>query len=350
MKENENEKSHRNNHELQHGRLHRGWHDDRWGGIMTNAQVQIETVDVPEGLLNWYGEPPTPETVHLYLDPEANDGEGLLSCEADSGHGGMSASVWHGRMRRFVVPLLSAHGANALMASREVQALAARIVAGYSHDHDGSNHVGMVDEDAADAEEALHYFCRDWDRGMLDVGDVKNPIVTLTPDNMGDCDEGDFNSYISYVDRHIDDLCGFAVEIESLRFGEGGDDNTVTRATDEQEATIHQVLADLWGNWCEAGTTFADLQRRCQGGIVRNDRGNGSAGAVYLGERIDDNDTLDQSITFVREDEDPDAWRLAREAFADLGFEGEPEFVAVGENLFHGGNANASSHQAVYCA
>jgi len=136
---------------------------------MTDAQIQFETVDVPEELLEWHDGQLQPETVHLYLDPEANDDEGRLSCASDSGHGGTPANVWHGRMRRFVVPLLSAHGANALMASAEVQALAARIVAGYSCDWDGSNNVGELDDDATKAEEELDRFCAEFDGERLDV-------------------------------------------------------------------------------------------------------------------------------------------------------------------------------------
>ena len=119
----------------------------------TAQPIAFDALGEPEELLTWYPHQLQPETVHLYLDPEANDGAGRLLCEADSGGGGTPSNVWHGLVRRFALPLLSANGANALMRSNEVQALAARIVAGYSHAWDGSNHVGRLPADAVFRDE-----------------------------------------------------------------------------------------------------------------------------------------------------------------------------------------------------
>jgi len=171
------------------------------------TQIQIETVDDPAELLEWQDGQLQPETVYLYLDPEANDDEGRLSCASDSGQCGTPSNVWHGRMRRFAVPLLSAHGANALMASSEVQELAARIVAGYSHDWDGSNHVGTVDDDATEAEEALDYFCRDWDGEKLDVWEADVWLEADSDDIATRVAAGEWSSQEAFIEWLRDEAC-----------------------------------------------------------------------------------------------------------------------------------------------
>ena len=178
-----------------------------------------------------------------------------------------------------------------------------------------------------------------------------NITLTLTSYNLGaDSTPDDYDSWVSYVRRHVEAESTFTIErIEQARCGEPGDD-TVSGATDEEKWIVLAAVTELWGTWCGLGTTLADLQRRCQGGIVRNDRGNGSAGPVYLGEGWDDNNVLDQRITIVSEAEDADAWRLARETFVALGLAGEPEFVAVGVRADNGEFADESGAQAVYCA
>lgn len=65
--------------------------------------------------------------------------------------------------------------------------------------------------------------------------------------------------------------------------------------------------------------------------IVSNDRGNGSAGPQR--HTLDDLGDVDpdEQLTRVSEEEDPDAWRLAREAYAAFGVECEPAYVYVSE-------------------
>lgn len=120
---------------------------------------------------------------------------------------------------------------------------------------------------------------------------VPTSSVTLSSYNMGDdATEEDFDSWVSFVVRKIDEACGFEVSVETKKFGEtGGDEINATRGKRE---TIEEALRSIWEAWCAQGTTFRDLARRAPGGIVRNDQGNGSAGPHWVGEDFDDDDLI----------------------------------------------------------
>lgn len=90
-------------------------------------------------------------------------------------------------------------------------------------------------------------------------------------------------------------------------------------------------------------TTLAEFARAIYGGVVTNDRGNGCGGPAFLGEGDDLKELLDTPLRLVSADDDPDAWRLAREALDVLDILGEPEYVAVGERA-DGDNG----HQLIY--
>lgn len=79
--------------------------------------------------------------------------------------GGVPQNVWHGHIRRYPIPCLTASAANALMRSDRVQALAARVCAGYESAWDGNNHVATFsdDADAADDELGVLLWRDDWD-------------------------------------------------------------------------------------------------------------------------------------------------------------------------------------------
>ncbi len=81
-----------------------------------------------------------------------------------------------------------------------------------------------------------------------------------------------------------------------------------------------------------------DFAAKATGGLVTNDRGNGSGGPGYVDEAAlfrlrtgAEFDELDAEMVVneVTESEDPEAWSLAREAFAAQDVAGEPEAVAV---------------------
>ena len=82
-------------------------------------------------------------------------------------------------------------------------------------------------------------------------------------------------------------------------------------------------------------STLSDLQAIHDGGIVTNDRGNGAAGPMYLEEqevRGMDSELGDVEITMVTEEEDPQAWELARDAHRAHKLPA-PEMVGVGKRM-----------------
>lgn len=74
------------------------------------------------------------------------------------------------------------------------------------------------------------------------------------------------------------------------------------------------------------------------GGLVLNDRGNGSGGPRFIEESSiicalepphDQALDWDKEVREVTEDDDPEAWQLIRDAFEALEIEGGPEAVAL---------------------
>ncbi len=91
--------------------------------------------------------------------------------------------------------------------------------------------------------------------------------------------------------------------------------------------------------------TLSDLQALHDGGILTNDRGNGSAGPQYIPEedaRGEDSAEGATSITVVTEEEDADAWRLARES-AEANELPAPTVVAVSKR-----NSGDNGYQQIY--
>lgn len=66
-------------------------------------------------------------------------------------------AVHHGHTQRWSIPALKADAANALL--EEIAPLAARVVAGYSSEWDGSNHVANFNADAEAAREEIEALC-----------------------------------------------------------------------------------------------------------------------------------------------------------------------------------------------
>lgn len=60
---------------------------------------------------------------------------------------------WHGIARRYSIPVMSADCANQLM--DELRPLFERVVTGTTVEWNGSNHVGIINDDAWDAEEEI---------------------------------------------------------------------------------------------------------------------------------------------------------------------------------------------------
>jgi len=74
-----------------------------------------------------------------------------------------------------------------------------------------------------------------------------NPSVKLTAYNLGGyATEADFDAWAQYVAAHIDEACGFEVDVDQFRFVGGPAKDEVRDATDEQGETIREALRELW--------------------------------------------------------------------------------------------------------
>ncbi|MEU7480570.1 hypothetical protein AB0A63_31645 [Lentzea sp. NPDC042327] len=90
------------------------------------------------------------QSCHLELD--LRDGE--LSADYDGEIGNaIPMSVHHGIVRRWGIPCVTAKSANELM--RDIAPLAQRVLDGATIEWDGNNNVGVLTDDAADAEEEI---------------------------------------------------------------------------------------------------------------------------------------------------------------------------------------------------
>jgi|GEM_PF-5055803 len=118
-----------------------------------HIRVQVIPCRAPDELFKWYDGQNDRQPVYIYLDPEANDGTGQLWAAHQGEPGNSRSTKLHSeRLIRFAIPLLTGDAANELMVNEEVQALAARMVLGYSKEWDGNGYRGRLDEDAKEAE------------------------------------------------------------------------------------------------------------------------------------------------------------------------------------------------------
>lgn len=76
------------------------------------------------------------------------------------------------------------------------------------------------------------------------------PTITLTAYNFGTDDEDYWQKWIDYVCQNIDEKAGFEVDIDYFRKNFPADKDLIQNVTDEQEAHLRAVLADLWDSFC----------------------------------------------------------------------------------------------------
>ncbi|MFE1358873.1 helix-turn-helix domain-containing protein [Streptomyces harbinensis] len=99
-----------------------------------------------------------------YIELDLEDGVMLADYDSEVG-GGSPEAVHHGRVRRYRIPVLTAAAANSLM--EELKPLAQRVLDGATIEWDGSNKVGRLNDDAAQAEaeisDRLDIEGEDWD-------------------------------------------------------------------------------------------------------------------------------------------------------------------------------------------
>lgn len=117
-------------------------------------KVSIVPVRGTADLLCVYGGQSRPQDCYVALD--TRDGQFFADYNGEVGNA-VPADVWHGIVRRWAIPPLSAAGANALLA--DLAPAAERVLAGAEVRWNGSNHVGVLDEDADVANAEIAEAC-----------------------------------------------------------------------------------------------------------------------------------------------------------------------------------------------
>lgn len=114
--------------------------------------VTIKPLDEtnPTALFRHYDGETYAQSCHIELD--LRDGELTADYDGEIGNA-VPMTVWHGIVRRWGIPCLTAEAANTLM--REIAPLAQRVLDGASIEWDGNNNVGRLTDDAQAAEEEL---------------------------------------------------------------------------------------------------------------------------------------------------------------------------------------------------
>jgi hypothetical protein len=135
----------------------------------TENTVTIIPVENHGDLHHQYPGQTSPQDVHVIL----NCDESTLTAGWDGIIGaGMPMNVYHRRTLRWRIPALTADAANALL--DELLPQMETIVAGYSCEWDGNNHVGRYTDEAANAIEAVAGMLesRSFDGHVIEVWDA----------------------------------------------------------------------------------------------------------------------------------------------------------------------------------
>lgn len=114
--------------------------------------VTISFLDeaIPDALHCHYQDELYAQSCHVELD--LRDGELSAGYDPEIGNA-VPSSVWHGTVRRWGIPCLTAEAVNTLM--RDIAPLAQRVLDGATVEWDGNNNVGVLIEDAGEAEQEI---------------------------------------------------------------------------------------------------------------------------------------------------------------------------------------------------
>lgn len=150
---------------------------------MSNAtEITVVTVTGNELFRHYRGQT-SAQPCHVTLDCRSSK----LGAEYNPEIGNaVPGAVYHGHVQAWSIPCLRESAANALL--EEIEPLAARVVAGYSSEWNGSNHVASFDDDAQEAIEAIEAICdaadvsdgvRAWDAGdwLTASGNTRREVV-----------------------------------------------------------------------------------------------------------------------------------------------------------------------------
>lgn len=118
--------------------------------------ITVTTIesDDPAALYQKFRGQNAPQPVYVELDLETGDLSAYASPEIGNG---MPKRVYHRRAIRWTVPVLTPEACNALLF--EIEPHAGILLDGSAIEWDGSNHVGILDDDAQDAVQTISDLC-----------------------------------------------------------------------------------------------------------------------------------------------------------------------------------------------
>lgn len=74
------------------------------------------------------------------------------------------------------------------------------------------------------------------------------PSIVLTSYDTGFESESDFDAWTDFVCSHIDEKCGFEVDIDLRSFGRGTGDTYL--GSEGEVETMREAMRDLWDGFC----------------------------------------------------------------------------------------------------
>ncbi len=131
------------------------------------APLRITELSSPNALLHIYPRQQQPQDCYLELD--TRDGAFTADWNAEIGNA-IPSDVYHGMVRRYPIPILSARQANGLL--HELETEAQRVVDGTVIEWDGNNNTAVLSEDAQDADETIRRITHEYGDHPWEVLDL----------------------------------------------------------------------------------------------------------------------------------------------------------------------------------
>jgi len=185
--------------------------------------ITIQEIKTTDELVHMYPGQSDPQPCYVELDLQ----DGVMTADWNSEIGNaIPFTVYHGHVRRYSIPSLSADAANDLM--RELLPLAERVVAGYESVWDGHNNVAILTDDASEANDVIEEWCQQEFDG--------NDVLEYVP---GDSWCNEFSDDIS--EKTDDELESMAKDAEGTALKDGYVvDGMLEALSDIRERQINQ--------------------------------------------------------------------------------------------------------------
>lgn len=172
--------------------------------MMTSTVVTIRECTDPTELYRHYQGQSEPQSAYIALDLE--DGRMWADYDAEVGNG-VPESVFHGRDRRYGIPLLTAAAANDLM--RELAPLAQRVVDGSDIEWDGNNRVARLNDDAQAAEAEIDArLGNGYDSGPVDAYFSPDQLIAVwdVAEALNGQEAGEYGITAGTSDERLDEI------------------------------------------------------------------------------------------------------------------------------------------------